>query len=179
MLAVSSLPSLPFYRTLTQPISYGTAVEHHSLYQYPISNTHSIFAGFIQTETPYYQPIPDAKHSPYPSSTALNDPTFSNCPASGNCDAWGLRITNSQNVFVYGAGLYSFFNSYSTTCSNLGGLENCQSAIADVESSGDVFVYNLNTVGSQSMMVLNAASAASYADNVAGFADTVALFKTG
>jgi hypothetical protein len=88
MLAVSSLPSLPFYRKLTQPISYGTAVEHHSLFQYQISNTHSIFAGFIQTETPYYQPIPDAKHSPYPSSTALNDPTFSNCPASGNCDAW-------------------------------------------------------------------------------------------
>jgi glucan 1,3-beta-glucosidase len=48
-----------------------------------------------------------------------------------------------------------------------------------VESGGDVFVYNLNTVGSQGMMVLNAASIASYADNVAGFADTVALFKTG
>jgi glucan 1,3-beta-glucosidase len=179
MLAVSSLLSIPFYRTLTQPISYGTGVEHHAVYQYLISNTHSIFASFIQTGTPYYQPIPDAKHSPYPSSTALNDPTFSNCPVSGNCDALGLRITNSQNVFVYEAGLYSFFNSYSTTCSNLGGPENCQSTIANVESSGDVFVYNLNTVGSQSMMVLNGASVASYADNVAGFADTVALFKTG
>lgn len=33
--------------------SIGTAVEHHSLYQYQFVGTKSIFMGFIQTETPY------------------------------------------------------------------------------------------------------------------------------
>ncbi len=135
--------------------------------------------GFIQTETPYYQPIPDALHSPYPANSTLNDPTFSTCTSSGNCDAWSLRILNSQNVFVYGAGLYSFFNDYSTTCSNGGGPENCQSQIFDVENSGDVYVYALSTIGSQSMVVDNGASVASYADNVNVFPDTIALFRTG
>lgn len=32
--------------------SYGTAVEHHSLYQYQFSGAKDIVAGFIQTETP-------------------------------------------------------------------------------------------------------------------------------
>lgn len=31
---------------------YGTAVEHHSLYQYQFSSSESVVAGFIQTETP-------------------------------------------------------------------------------------------------------------------------------
>ena len=31
----------------------GTAVEHHALYQYQLSNTQSVFMGQIQTETPY------------------------------------------------------------------------------------------------------------------------------
>lgn len=30
-------------------------------------------------------------------------------------DALGLRILNSQDLYVYGAGLYSFFDDYSTS----------------------------------------------------------------
>ena len=38
----------------------GTAVEHHTLYQYQLSSTRDIFMGQIQTETAYYQPDPPA-----------------------------------------------------------------------------------------------------------------------
>jgi len=31
---------------------YGTAVEHHTLYQYQLANTQNVYMGFIQTETP-------------------------------------------------------------------------------------------------------------------------------
>lgn len=31
----------------------GTAVEHHTLYQYQLANTKDVYMGFIQTETPY------------------------------------------------------------------------------------------------------------------------------
>lgn len=37
---------------LTSIASIGTAVEHHSLYQYQFSGASSVMAGFIQTETP-------------------------------------------------------------------------------------------------------------------------------
>lgn len=73
--------------------------------------------GFIQTETPYYQPNPLAP-TPFSVVPSLNDPNFAtSCSGqSGNCaEAWGLRIINSQNVLIYGAGHYSFFNNYDTS----------------------------------------------------------------
>lgn len=61
----------------------------------------------------YYQPNPQAP-APFTAVSSLNDPTFSNCAGqAANCyDAWGLRIVNSKNVLIYGAGHYSFFNNY-------------------------------------------------------------------
>jgi hypothetical protein len=47
--------------------------------------------------------------------SSLNDPNFGTSCAgqAANCnDAWGLRVVSSQNVLVYGAGFYSFFNNY-------------------------------------------------------------------
>lgn len=57
-----------------------------------------------------------------------------------NADGWGLRVVNSS-LLVYGAGLYSFFNNYSTTCSDQGNGEVCQSRIFSVEGSSVVYFY--------------------------------------
>ncbi|MCJ1391404.1 hypothetical protein MMC18_004268 [Xylographa bjoerkii] len=160
---------------------WGTAVEHHSLYQYQFANTQNIFMGQIQTETAYYQPNPNATE-PFPPVAALNDPNFvTSCAGvAGNCaDGWGLRILNSQSLMVYGAGLYSFFDNYSTTCSNAGNGETCQSRIFDIEGNvRNINVYNLNTIGATSMINQNGVSLASYADNINVFPDTIALFRT-
>lgn len=105
----------------------------------------------IQTETPYYQPNPSAP-LPFPHVAALSDPTFPNKVVHvqnytiPDADAWGLRIVDSQDILVYGAGLYSFFNNYSTTCSNQGGGELCQDQIFEVVGNCNAInVYNLNT----------------------------------
>ncbi|EPS33177.1 putative exo-beta-1,3-glucanase [Penicillium oxalicum 114-2] len=154
----------------------GTGVEHHSLYQYQFSGANSIMAGFIQTETPYYQPIPDAAHSPYPTNSALHDPTFTNC-LGGNCNALGLRVLNSQSVNIYGAGLYSFFNHYSTACSTFPVPENCQSEIFSIEgTTKNLVVYSLNTVGTTNMIVRDNNVLAVVSDNLATFAATIAYF---
>lgn len=156
---------------------YGTAVEHHSLYQYNFANAGNVFAGFIQTETPYYQPDPDAKHSPYPTNPFLFDPDFRNC-LPGNCDALGLRVLNTQNLAIWGAGHYSFFNNYSTACSDYLGPTNCQSEIVNIEGRNDNFqVFCLTTIGTTSMVVLAGTSVASYKDNIDTYADTIALFS--
>ncbi|KAJ6459997.1 beta-1,3-glucanase [Mycena sanguinolenta] len=80
----------------------GTASEHHVIYQYAFHDAQNIYAGLIQTETPYFQPTPS-----YPSPFSTN-PTFGD-PSEAVLYAWALVITSSSNVFVYGAGLYSFF----------------------------------------------------------------------
>jgi glucan 1,3-beta-glucosidase len=105
--------------------SIGTAVEHHTLYQYQLANTQNLFMGFIQTETPYYQPNPLAP-TPFTVVSSLNDPNFAtSCSGqSGNCaEAWGLRVINSRNVLIYGAGHYSFFNNYDTSKSRSASLK--------------------------------------------------------
>ncbi|KAH8650653.1 glycoside hydrolase family 55 protein [Tricladium varicosporioides] len=160
----------------------GTSSEHNNLYQYQLASTRNIFMGFVQTETPYYQPNPIAP-TPFSPVASINDPDFAATCAgkSGNCaDAWGMRIVNSENVLVYGAGLYSFFNDYSTTCSNLGGPENCQANIFSLEGNlGNVQVYCLSTVGTTNMITQNGNTIASYSDNINVFTDTIALYTTG
>lgn len=92
----------------------GTSVEHHALYRYQLANTQSILAGQIQPETAYYQPHPDI-NAPFNAVPRLNDPTAKGgCKNGTNCDGLGLRVLDSQNVNIYGAGLYSFFDDYNT-----------------------------------------------------------------
>jgi glucan 1,3-beta-glucosidase len=99
----------------------GTASEHHAMYQYQFANTKNVFAGQIQTETAYYQPNPPAT-KPFEPLEGWNDPIFPrDCQVDdGNCHGgWGLRVLNSRDILVYGAGLYSFFSNYSTSMSPL------------------------------------------------------------
>lgn len=101
----------------------GTASEHHVLYQYQFADTTNIFASQLQTETPYYQPLPTAL-VPFTANATLQDPTFDCDGVTGNCDeAWGLRILSSSDIFVYGANHYSWFNNYEQGTSSSSCLE--------------------------------------------------------
>jgi glucan 1,3-beta-glucosidase len=124
-------------------------------------------------------PLPDVHNQPYPLNSALNDPTYDNCQ-SGNCDALGCRILNSQNIAAYGAGFYSFFNNYDTSCSDRSRSANvdCQSEIFSIEgSSSSIWVHGLNTVSAANMIVIDGASVAKRTDNTAFFPDTIAYFN--
>jgi glucan 1,3-beta-glucosidase len=93
-------------------------------------------------------------------------------------DGWGLRIVDSDSISIYGAGLYSFFNNYSTDCSAQGNGEVCQNRIFSLEGeSSSITVYNENTVGTHYMITVDGRDVASYADNLNGFVDTIALFR--
>ena len=99
---------------------YGTSSEHAVLYQYNFFKAKNIFAGMIQSESPYYQPNPKP---PAPFQDFLGkfngDPSYS-CKESSaaGCDAsWALVITESQDIHIAGAGLYSWFSTYTQDCS--------------------------------------------------------------
>jgi glucan 1,3-beta-glucosidase len=124
----------------------------------------------------YYQPIPDAAHSPYPRNAALNDPDYSSCLGRGYCNALGLRVLDSKGITIYGAGLYSFFHHYSTACSDGEGAVNCQGEIFSLEGSSSMDLYLLSTVGTTNMIVRDGESLARYDDNLATYAQTIAYF---
>jgi hypothetical protein len=94
-----------------------------------------------------------------------------------------LRIVDSRNISIYGAGLYSFFHNYDTACSAaIKGRGRCQKRVFSVEgvSSGktkDISVYNLNTIGVEKMFTIDGVDGAEWSDNFAGINDIVALFR--
>jgi glucan 1,3-beta-glucosidase len=113
------------------------ASEHHALYQYSLTGAINHFLGLIQTETPYYEPSP-LPHQVSPYNVLFLDP-LSSQPA-----AWGLWAALSDNILVFGAGLYSFFSNYTQSCEV--GLT-CQTQIINIDAVSEVAIYGLATVG--------------------------------
>ncbi|KAH7124727.1 pectate lyase superfamily protein-domain-containing protein [Dactylonectria macrodidyma] len=154
---------------------WGTSVEHAVLYQYQLSNAKNILMGMIQTESPYFQPVPKA---PQPFKTGLfaNDPTFSQCTGTSCAFSWAVRIVDSNAVYVLGAGLYSWFSDYSQTCVKAG---NCQARGFEVEESHDVWIYNLCTKAILEM-ISPLGSTPTYAkDNMNGFLASILAWLQG
>ncbi|KAJ7168214.1 exo-beta-1,3-glucanase [Mycena crocata] len=143
----------------------GTASEHHVLYQYNLVNAKTHYLGLIQTETPYYQPVPVAP-APFSVNTAFKDPAS----WSGIPSAWGLRVTTSTDIIVFGAGLYSFFSNYGQGCLT---PENCQTHMVNVDTTSSVHIYSLSTVGTTFQLSVNQAGVINQSSNQNGFAATV------
>lgn len=84
---------------------YGTAAEHSILYQYQFSGAQNIIMTMIQTESPYFQDVPKAP-APFRIGQFGNDPAFSRCSDFDELCAksWAVRIIDSSNIYVLGAG---------------------------------------------------------------------------
>lgn len=173
---------------------YGTSSEHSVLYNYQISNASNVYMSLIQSETPYFQSNPDAT-TPFTTNSKYQDPTFSGNSSSKK--AWGLRIVDSKDVFVYGAGLYSFFvsflhstliyfqgrmltviqDNYLQTCL---ATESCQDNMVSIENSGPINLYGLSTKAATNQVTVNGKSAALDSANRNNFCATISVFtQTG
>ena len=153
---------------------FGTASEHNQLYNYQISDSSNVFLGLIQTETPYYQSNPDALSPFTPQVDAWNDPDFSNCETASCRKAWGVRVLNSSDTFIYGAGLYSFFENYAQTCLD---DESCQENMVEVDCS-DIKIYGLSTKASVNMITSSSGESLVPEDeNTSNFCSTIAFFE--
>lgn len=72
-----------------------------------------------------------------------------------------------------------FTNISALACSAQGNGEACQARIFSLEGDSlNVGIYNLNTVGITSMITIDGIDVANYSDNIAGFVDHIALFKS-
>ncbi|KAF7177443.1 hypothetical protein CNMCM7691_005696 [Aspergillus felis] len=134
---------------------YRTSSEHAVYYQYNFYKARNVFAGMIQTESPYYQLTP---HPPAPFQKAVGkfpgDPDYACAsPATLGCDSsWAVRIVNSKDIFIAGAGLYSWFDTYDqSVCVD---ASNCQKVLAEIKDNyGGIRIHNLITIGATNMMV--------------------------
>ncbi|KAJ5091394.1 Exo-1,3-beta-D-glucanase [Penicillium alfredii] len=152
---------------------WGTASEHHQLYNFQVSNAQNVFMGLIQTETPYYQSNPNSL-APFTPQKSWNDPDFASCKTASCRKAWGLRVVNSKDLFVYGAGLYSFFENYAQSCLK---SEDCQENMVEVDCS-DVHLYGLSTKASVNMVSSpQGKSMVPQEDNTSNYCSTIALFE--
>jgi glucan 1,3-beta-glucosidase len=137
---------------------YGTSFEHSLYYQYNFHNARNVFMGMIQTETPYFQPSSNTPFSPID----FRDPKF--CTDDSRCNmAFALVIDESSEIYMYGAGFYSFFNHWSQDC--LTGIPKCQKDLVKITDSRRVYMYNLNTYGSVYMLTSNEPYSASVENN--------------
>ncbi|KAF8800084.1 glycoside hydrolase family 55 protein [Phlegmacium glaucopus] len=143
----------------------GAASEHHVLYQYRLVNAANHYMGLIQTESPYFQPKPSPP-APFSIEPTFNDPSF----YRRNPSSWALSITNSDKIFIFGAGLYSFFINYAQDCD---GTRDCQAQIANVDWLSDVNIYSLSTVSAMYQLSIDQVGIINQADNINGFASTV------
>lgn len=137
---------------------YGTASEHCVLYQYQLFGARNLFMGLIQTESPYFQATPKA---PEPFTDEVGqfkgDPDFADCPSdSPSCAfSWGLRVQESRDVLIYGLGLYSWFQEYVQECL---GIIHCQDRMIFLQNDRNLYLYNLVTVGVESMVTAPSAN---------------------
>lgn len=152
---------------------WGTASEHNVLYNYQVSKASNVFLGIIQTETAYMQSNPSAL-VPFTPQTSFNDPTFPGCPNGNDAKTWGLRIVNSNNVYTYGAGLYSFFDNYDMSCIR---DVNCQTNMVDVLGSSNVYFWGLTTIASKYMLTLQGVGIAEGDDNISAFGQTIIMIR--
>ena len=102
--------------------------------------------GHIQTETPYYQPVPVAPQPFQLAKTFPADPNFDDCTEDYCKEAWGLRIIDSKDVTIHSAGLYSFFSDFYQDCLD---TEDCQEKILEVKGSSGIVLFNLFTVATE------------------------------
>ncbi|KAE9573163.1 Glucan 1,3-beta-glucosidase [Colletotrichum fructicola] len=133
---------------------YGTASEHAVYYQYNLFGAQNVFAGLLQTESPYYQPMPTAP-SPYKAEVGVvrGDPKY-DCSGTDfdGCDSsWGLLVSTSQDVYIASAGIYSWFDDYSQDCID---VHTCQKVLVNLSKNYHrVRLQQLITIGAQYSLV--------------------------
>ncbi|ROV99133.1 hypothetical protein VMCG_06572 [Cytospora schulzeri] len=152
---------------------YGTASEHSVMYNYQLNNASAVYMAMIQTETAYFQGNPAAP-APFVVNATWNDPDFSNTTSASSARTWGLRVVDSSDVYVYGAGLYSFFDNYDQDCL---ATESCQDHIVSLENS-KIQLFGLSTKAAVNMLTMDGVSKATDTENRNNFCATLGYFST-
>ena len=127
----------------------------------------------LTTACRYMQSNPNAL-TPFMPRTDWSDPNFGHCFRPTCEKTFALHISNSTYVYVYGAGMYSFFDNYDSGCLL---TTACQTNIVAIEKSEAVYLFAMSTKASEDMFMVDGVSLVPASANKNGFCETVALFE--
>jgi hypothetical protein len=130
----------------------GTGFEHNTIYNYNLHRAANVYAGLQQAETPYWQGPGSKQNAPAPRTPIdiYRDPTFSWCSSSDQKCRMALaqNIYGGEQLFLYGAAFWTFFNNYQS-------CDNCVTNQARVQHSpAGLYWYSVNTK-SASVMIMD------------------------
>lgn len=167
---------------------YGTASEHELLYQYSLVGARNVILGMIQTESPYFQGRSFALASKCADRSPMYpDPDCSRRYAPGRGipsteykpsqedRAIGLHLECCHSIFVLGAGLYSFFDSYAQDTLPDHACQRRLCIVDDQGQSSDIWLFQLATVGCEVLLTVQGFDRLLEGSHREGFCSTLGL----
>lgn len=160
----------------------GTSFEHNWLYQYNIHKAQNVYAGMMQTETPYMQGQGAIKSAPAPWSVSnqYNDLDYSWCASDDqHCrSAVSTNVDGGTNIMLYGSAAWAFFEGpwnglYNTPCA--GGI--CQSNMMRATDNPQNLVWYSLSTKSADVMVLDGLSNPTEYNNPGGWSGVIQAYR--
>ncbi|KAI1343943.1 glycoside hydrolase family 55 protein [Xylariaceae sp. FL0016] len=174
----------------------GFASEHNTLYEVNLHGAANLFAGFQQSETPYWQGVGSAQLAPAPWGDDLlaSDPDFSWCATAAGApnasssarfasttavssDAEAQcrmslyqRIRGARDLSLYAGGFWTFFNN-NTACSG-----DCQDDAVRIEDSEGVYYFGLGVNHVRNLVVRDGEDLVTSEDNEGGWSANLAAY---
>ncbi|KAJ7303633.1 hypothetical protein DFH08DRAFT_825733 [Mycena albidolilacea] len=116
---------------------------------------------------------------------AFKDPAF----WSDISQAWGLWVTSSEDILVFGASLYSFYSvGTPVICKGYGGLMNSPRTMTKdvwpsraanrIDKDSSVHIYSLSTIGTTWQLSINDVPIINQDQNLNGFPSTVTSWSS-
>lgn len=87
---------------------------------------------------------------------------------------WGLRVYKSTYVFIFGCGLYSFFQNYEATCLINSG---CQESAAEIQQLEAIYIVGLYTFGMTNIVQMDWTPLVAQGLNAMSFGSGIILFE--
>jgi glucan 1,3-beta-glucosidase len=160
----------------------GTSFEHNWLYQYNIHNAQNVYAGMMQTETPYMQGQGAIQTVPAPWSISNqhNDPDYSWCSSMDqHCrSALSTNVDGGSNIMLYGSAAWTFFEGtwnglYNTPCAS----GKCQTNMMRVTNNPQNLAWYSLSTKSSDVMVLDGHSNPREYNNPGGWSGVIQAYR--
>ncbi|KAF3017223.1 hypothetical protein E8E15_000672 [Penicillium rubens] len=158
----------------------GTGSEHHWLYNYNFHNAQNVFAGLLQTETPYMQGQGEYRAAPEPWTAVAKygDPDFSWCAADDQkCrTAIATNVDGGSNIALYNSAAWAFFDGYWNGLYNEPCNGNCQTNMMRVTNEPQNLVWYSISTRMTDVMVLDGKSNPRQSDHRGGWEGIIQVY---
>ncbi|KAG0159627.1 hypothetical protein PDIDSM_7149 [Penicillium digitatum] len=159
----------------------GTGSEHHWLYNYNFHNAQNVYAGLLQTETPYMQGQGEYEAAPAPWTAVAKygDPDFSWCAAEDQkCrTAMATNVDGGSDIALYNSAAWAFFDGYWNGLYNEPCNGNCQTNMMRVTNNPQNLVWYSISTRMTDVMVLDGRSNPREADHKGGWGAIIQVYS--